>query len=93
MKKKEMILETGLKLWVKNRKPVTFREIAKVIKVTHAGIYYHFSSTAVLYEAIKEKAIKENNEAFISIMICENDDCVSEMSKEEKLRIISNYIG
>lgn len=82
-KTRELILESGLKLWP----DVTPSAIANDLNITHAAVLYHFSDVK---NAVAEYALEKGYSPVIVQMLATNHKLVRDMSGKERLKHFSN---
>lgn len=65
------ILRVGLDLWrTKGPGAVSARSIGKVVKLTHAGVLYHFpGGSAALKQAVAEEAVRTADRTIVPQLI------------------------
>ena len=78
-KTRELILQTGLKLWP----DVTASAIATKLGISHATVLYHFPD---IKEAVAQYALDSNCSKVIVQMLASNHKLVRNMKGSERLR-------
>lgn len=82
-KTRELILQTGLKLWP----DVTPSSIATELGITHATVIYHFPD---IKEAVAQYALDTDCSQVIVQMLATNHKLTRNMSGSERLRHFAN---
>ena len=78
---KERILKAGLLIWPN----ITLQAVAKVAKMTHPNILYHFPQ-GILKDSIAEYAVSSGNSRIIVQLMAEGHRAADRLSPAERIK-------
>jgi AcrR family transcriptional regulator len=79
------ILDAGLALWP----DVTARGVGKALKMTHAGVFHHYPTTAALKDAVAAEAVRIGDERVIRQLIVTGHPAADSLGQADRARYLA----
>ncbi len=86
---RDAILDAGLRLWRSDPGKVSARRIGKWCDMTHAGVLYHFGTSAALYDALAIEAVRLRDATIVPQLIVARHPAADSLTDVERSRYLA----